>query len=230
MQNFDPSQPDSYLMYLDSNNLYGWAMSQPMPTGGFQWVNYTDQILETPADADCGFILEVDLEYPTSLHREHNDYPLAPEKLTITKDQMSPYQNRLIDELSITSFETEKLVPNLMNKSRYVLHYRNLQLYLSLGMEIVKVHKVLKFDQTAWMAPYIEKNTHLRTAATNDFEKDFYKLTNNAVSHSWISLFSLFQISANFVNCPARLLLDRSFFLFPCFRCLARRWKTSGNA
>ena len=85
MQNFDPSQPDSYLMYLDSNNLYGWAMSQPMPVGGFQWVNYTDQILETPADADHGFILEVDLDYPTSLHVEHNDYPLAPEKMKVTK-------------------------------------------------------------------------------------------------------------------------------------------------
>ena len=101
MQNFDPSQPDSYLLYLDSNNLYGWAMSQPMPTGGFQWVNYTDQILETPADADHGFILEVDLDYPTSLHQQHNDYPLAPEKLTKTKDQMSPYQQKLIDELGV---------------------------------------------------------------------------------------------------------------------------------
>ena len=223
MQNFDPSQPDSYLMYLDSNNLYGWAMSQPMPTGGFQWVEFTEKLLETPADATNGYIFEVDLEYPASLHRQHNDYPLAPEKMKVSKEQMSPYQQRLINELGITSFETEKLVPNLMDKSRYVLHYRNLQLYLSLGLRIVKVHKVLQFNQSPWMQPYIEKNTHLRTTATNDFEKDFYKLMNNAVSHSWISLFSLFQISANFVNCPARLLLDRSLFLF---RCLARRWKT----
>ena len=125
MQNFDPSQPDSYLLYLDSNNLYGWAMSQPMPTGGFQWVNHTDQILETPADADHGFILEVDLDYPTSLHQKHNAYPLAPEKLTITKDQMSPYQQKLIDELGV-SMSCEKLVPNLQPKIRYVLHYRNL--------------------------------------------------------------------------------------------------------
>ena len=217
MQNFDPSQPDSYLMYLDANNLYGWAMSQPMPTGGFQWVNYTDQILETPADADHGFILEVDLDYPTSLHRQHNDYPLAPEKLTITKDQMFPYQQKLIDELGV-SISCEKLVPNLMNKSRYELHYRNLQLYLSLGMHLTKVHKVLEFRQSPWMAPYTEKNPHLRTTATNDFEKDFYKLMNNAVSHSWISLFSLFQISAEFVKCPARLLLDRSLFSVSLFQ------------
>ena len=194
MQNYNPEQPTTFLQYLDSNNLYGWAMSQPMPTGGFQWVNYTDQILETPADADHGFILEVDLDYPTSLHRQHNDYPLAPEKLTITKDQMSPYQQKLIDELGV-SISCEKLVPNLMNKSRYVLHYRNLQLYLSLGMHLTKVHKVLTFHQSPWMASYIEKNTHLRTTATNDFEKDLYKLMNNAVSHSWMSLYSLFQIS-----------------------------------
>ena len=217
MENYNNEEPTSFIQYLDANNLYGWAMSQPMPTGGFQWVNYTDQILETPANADHGFILEVDLDYPTSLHREHNDFPLVPEKMKVTNSMMSPYQQKLIDELSITSFETEKLVPNLMNKSRYVLHHRNLQLYLSLEMKITKVHKVLQFNQSPWMQPYIQKNTQLRTAATNDFEKDFYKLMNNAVSHSWMSLFSLFQISANFVKCPARLLLDWvSFFCFPC--------------
>ena len=210
MENYDPSQPTSFLQYLDANNLYGWAMSQPMPTRGFEWVNYTDQILETPVNSGHGYILEVDLDYPPALHADHNDYPLAPDKMTVSKDQMSPYQQKLVEELSITSFETEKLVPNLMNKSRYVLHYRNLQLYLSLGMQLTKVHKVLKFDQSPWMQPYIAKNTELRKLAKNDFEKDFFKLMNNAVSHSWISLFSLFQmnLSAEFVNCPTRLLLD----------------------
>ena len=200
MQNFDPSQPDSYLMYLDSNNLYGWAMSQPMPVGGFHWVNYTDQILETPADADQGFILEVDLDYPTSLHAEHNDYPLAPEQMAVTKEMMSPYQQKLVEDLELgtASFNCKKLVPNLMRKTRYVVHYRNLQLYLSLGLRLSKVHKVLQFNQSPWMTPYIHKNTQLRTQAKNDFEKDLYKLMNNAVSHSWMSLFSLFQISANF--------------------------------
>ena len=183
MENYNNKEPTSFIQYLDANNLYGWAMRQPMPTGGFECVNYTDQILETPANADCGFILEVDLAYPPALHADHNDYPLAPEKMKVTNTMMSPYQQKLIDELGV-SISCEKLVPNLMNKSRYVLHYRNLQLYLSLGMKITKVHKVLQFNQSPWMQPYIMKNTQLRTTATNDFEKDFYKLMNNAVSHS----------------------------------------------
>ena len=156
------------------------------------------------------------MDYPTSLHRQHNDYPLAPEKLKVEKHWMSPYQQKLIEELGV-SISCEKLVPNLMDKSRYVLHYRNLQLYLSLGMKLEKVHKVLQFNQSPWMQPYIQKNTQLRTAATNDFEKDFYKLMNNAVSHFLVSLLSLFQISANFVKCPARLLLDRSLFSVQVF-------------
>ena len=141
-------------------------------------------ILSTPIDSACGYILEVDLAYPTKLHTGHNDYPLAPEKLTISKDQMSFYQQKLIDELGVASVSCEKLVPNLMNKSRYVLHYRNLQLYVQLGLELTKVHKVLKFRQEPWMEPYIMKNTKLRMNAKNDFEKDFYKLMNNAVSSS----------------------------------------------
>ena len=226
MENYDPEQPTSFLQYLDANNLYGWAMSQPMPTRNFDWVDYSEKILDTPPDSSTGYFLEVDLDYPASLHTEHNDYPLAPEKMKVDKSMMSPYQQRLVDDLNVNSYESEKLVPNLQPKTRYVLHYRNLQLYLKLGLKLERVHKVLAFDQRPWMASYIEKNTQLRTAAKNDFEKDFFKLMNNAVSHSWISLFSLFQISAQFVNCPARLLLDRSLFLFPLFRCLEKQWKT----
>ena len=232
MQNYDPEQPTSFLQYLDANNLYGWAMSQPMPTRNFDWVDYSEKLLDTPPDSSTGYFLEVDLEYPASLHTEHNDYPLAPEQMAVTKDMMSPYQQKLVEDLELgaASFNCKKLVPNLMPKTRYILHYRNLQLYRQLGMEIVKVHKVLAFHQTPWMAPYIMKNTQLRTAAKNDFEKDFFKLMNNAVSHSWISLFSLFQISAEFVKCPARLLLDRSLFLFPLLRFLEKQWKTFASA
>ena len=196
MENYDLSQPNSFLQYFDANNLYGWAMSQPMPTGNFCCVDYSEKPLDTPPDSSTGYFLEVDLEYPASLHDEHNDYPLAPEKMAVTKDMMSPYQQKLVEDLELgaASF-SKKLVPNLMPKQRYVLHYRNLQLYLPLGirMRLAKVYNVLQFNQSAWMAPYIHKNTELRTKATNDFSKDFFKLMNNAVSHSWISPFPLFQ-------------------------------------
>ena len=77
--------------------------------------------------------------------------------------------------------EVEELVPNLYNKDRYVLHYRNLQLYMSLGMRLAKVHRALRFDQSPWMEPYIRMNTGLRKKAASDFEKDLYKLMNNSV-------------------------------------------------
>ena len=114
-----------------------------MPTEAFHWVDYTDQILQTPADADHGYILEVDLEYSASLHAPQNDYPLAPEKMAVTKGMISPYRQKLVEDLELgaASFNCEKLAPNLMPKQRYVLHCRNLQLYRQLGMEIVKVRK-----------------------------------------------------------------------------------------
>ena len=93
---------------------------------------------------------------------------------------LSPYQRGIADKCS-TDYG-EKLTLNLMNKSKYVLHYRNLQLYLSLGMRLTKVHRILRFRQAPWMAPYIQQNTEFRKNSTTDFEKDFYKLMNNAVS------------------------------------------------
>ena len=74
----------------------------------------------------------------------------------------------------------EKLVPNLRDKEKYVLHYKNLQLYLSLGMKIKKVHRVLEFDQSPWMEPYIRLNTELRKKTNSSFAKEFFKLMNNS--------------------------------------------------
>ena len=184
IKGYDPSKPNTHILYLDANNLYGWAMSQPLPTGGFQWVDDCDRLTETitehPADSREGYILEVDLKYPEELHNAHNTYPLAPERMVVKKEWMSEYQHELLDA-GVASSEVEKLVPNLYNKNSYVLHYRNLQLYLSLGMKLTKVRRALRFQQSRWMEPYIRLNTELRKKATSGFEKDLFKLMNNSV-------------------------------------------------
>ena len=156
VEGYDPWQPSSHILYLDANNLYGWAMSQYVPTGGFRWVDDGQQLAKTiaeqPVDGPEGYILEVDLEYPKDLHDAHNAYPLAPERMMVQKKSMSEYQYNLLG-VGVAPTEVEKLVPNLRNKDRYVLHYRNLQLYMSLGMRLTKVHRALRFDQSPWMEP-----------------------------------------------------------------------------
>ena len=173
VKDYNPEKEDNHIMYLDANNLYGHSMSQPLPYGGFKWI--TD---DSPMKKGKGRIYEVDLEYPKHLHQLHNDYPLAPEKLAVKKEWLSDYQNELIEN---NMLKTEKLVPNLMDKNKYVVHYENLRLYEQLGMKIKKIHRVLEFDEKPWMEPYIRMNTELRKKAKNTFEKDFFKLMNNSV-------------------------------------------------
>ena len=157
MKDYDPDQPTKYISYLDANNLYGWAMCKPLPTKGFEWMNKEE--LKNWKSMPC--ILEVSLTYPEKLHDLHNDYPLAPERLIVNK--------------------VEKLIPNLNDKTKYVIHHETLKLYLSLGLKLTKIHRGITFEESAWLKPYIDLNTDLRAKATNDFEKDFFKLMNNSV-------------------------------------------------
>ena len=131
--------------------------------------------------SQTGYIFEVDLEYPDELHELHNDYPLAPEKLVVTNDMLSKYCKEIADKYEIKVGDVKKLIPNLGNKTNYVVHYRNLQLYLSLGMKLTKIHRVLEFKQSDWMKKYIDFNTEKRKNAANDFEKDFFKFMINSV-------------------------------------------------
>ena len=128
-EDFDKNCPTKYISYLDSNNLYGWAMSQPLPTHGFEWMNEEEQ--KNWKNHSC--ILEVDLEYPKELHDLHNDYPLAPERLKIGG--------------------VEKLIPNLYDKKNYVVHHKTLKQYESLGLKITKIHRGIKFEESAWLKP-----------------------------------------------------------------------------
>ena len=131
-ETYDSSKPLTYLMYYDANNLYGWAMSEPMPQADFTWCTRQQldalRVQDIVVNSDTGYILEVDLDYPAELHDQHSDYPLAPEQRTVTLDEMSPHTQRLRERLMLAGRPQSKLVPTLHPKRRYVLHYRALQL------------------------------------------------------------------------------------------------------
>ena len=185
VKEYDEKAPSKYIMYLDANNLYGWAMSQYLPTGGFRWLTQKQideiDIFKYKEDSDKGLILEVDLEYPEGFHDLHNDYPLAPEKIKVANSMLSKYCKNIAEKHNISTGTVHKLIPTLANKEKYVLHYRNLQLYTSLGLKITKVDPVLQFKQSPWLKEYINFNTEKRKNANNAFEKDFFKLMNNSV-------------------------------------------------
>ena len=159
---FNPKSESSYLQYLDANNLYGWAMSQSLPTGGFKWIDVNpNEISELATRTDKGYILEVDVSYPKDLHNSHNDLPFMCERMEING--------------------VEKLVPNLRDKKNYVIHIQALNQALQHGLRLDRIHRAIEFDQSPWLKTYIDFNTQLRMAATNDFEKDFFKLMNKLV-------------------------------------------------
>ena len=192
---FDEEKPTNFVTYLDANNLYGWAMCKPLPTGNFEWLSGLDllklQILinigVNPMDyvSDTkSLILEVDLEYPAELHDHHNDYPLAPESVKIECDWQSDYCKAVRGKHNISTGLVPKLVTTLCNKTKYVLHYENLVLYLSLGMKLIKIDRALSFDQSQWLKPYVDFNTQRRKEAKSRGDKFgdvFFKLMNNAV-------------------------------------------------
>ncbi|GJQ87763.1 hypothetical protein Trydic_g14174 [Trypoxylus dichotomus] len=164
MPDYNPSLPSTYLMYYDINAMYSWAMSQYLPSGGLKWVEDVDNFnLNIPDDSPTGYILEVDLQYPQGIHDRQSDLPMAPEK-------RKPPGSR-----------EEKLLATLYNKERYVVHYRNLKQYLCEGLLVTRIHRVLQFNQSDWLKPYIDLNTRLRQRAKNEFEKNLFKLMNNAI-------------------------------------------------
>ena len=138
---FNPNEDTTYLQYLDANNLYGWAMSQPLPTRGFKWVDVNPNEISELAT--------------------HNDLPFMCERMEING--------------------AEKLVPNLRDKKNYVIHIQALNQVLQHGLRLDRIHRAIEFDQSPWLKTYIDFNTQLRTAATNDFEKDFFQLMNNSI-------------------------------------------------
>ena len=160
-------------------------MSEYLPYGDFKWVKVNNKVvnrtLNKSNNSFHGYFLEVDLENSENLHDEQNDFPMVPEESKTKEKMLSSIQLEIKNKYGIKVGITNKLVPNLIPKKNYVVHYRNLKYYLSQGWIFIKVHKILEFKQSAWMKPYINFNTERRKETNNEADKDLFKLLNNAV-------------------------------------------------
>ena len=168
LPDYDKNKPNSYILYLDANNLYGWAMNKKLPYSDFKWCDTKNISLDFIKNydedkEDYGYSLEVDLEYPKNIHDKHNNYPLCPL-------HYKPENSK-----------TSKLCATLEDRKNYIISIQNLKQALEMGLILTKIHRVIKFYHKAWLKDWILLNTNFRKNAKNDFEKDYFKLMNNAV-------------------------------------------------
>ena len=167
MKDYDRKKKSSCIQYSDANNLYGKAMTEKFSARGFRWMDDISKIDEDfvkdydKNNNNKGCILDVDVDYPSKLQNLHSDLPFLPERMIINN--------------------TKKLVCNLNDKKNYRVHIIVFKQALDHGLKLRKIHRVIEFEQEAWLKEYIDVNTELRKKATSDFEKDFFKLMNNAV-------------------------------------------------
>ena len=185
LSDFNENEDEQYIFYTDCCNLYGYAMSQLLPYCNFRWLTLDEilnlDVMNFNADGDEGMILEVDLHYPQHLHDEHSDYPLAPEQFSITKDMLSTHTQSYLTSNEINFNKQTRLAPNLCDKERYIVHIKSLQQYISLGLVLKHIHRVVKFHQKAWLRPYIVFNTEKRRNSKSDQEKNYFKLLINSI-------------------------------------------------
>ncbi len=179
MEKYDHNSFQESILYLDANNLYGESMTQYLPYGDFEWNTdewNADKVIELSNTGEKGYLFEVDIHYPDSLHDLHNGYALGPVSQSVKKDNLNSWQQVDYKESSI-----KKLITSFEDKNNYIVNYRLLKLFIQQGLKITKFHKVLEYSQDNYMASYIMKNTNMRKHARNDFERDLFKLLNNSV-------------------------------------------------
>ena len=190
---YDSTKKSIYLQYLDANNLYGWAMCKKLPLNSYKWANVeefdSDFIKNYDDNSDKGYLLEVDVEYPKELYSSHRDLPFLCEKRSklhkefeykVSKEVEKAHK-KVYKTFNITHEPENKLIATIQDKNKYVICISTLKQALNHGLKLQKVHRVIEFNQSAWLKPYIDKNTALRKIAKNEFEKDFFKLMNNSV-------------------------------------------------
>jgi hypothetical protein len=182
---YDSRKASSYILYLDANNLYGWAMSERLPYDDFVWISAEEcEAIDWRAqtdDQEYGYFVECDLHYPDNLHEAHNDYPLAPERLIVEEHLLSDNQHDLREQYAISHTATPKLIPNFFDKSQQLVHYQNLQFYLEHGLVLTKVHRAIRFKQSRWLKPYVQANTDLRAKSNDPVETKLRKDMNNSI-------------------------------------------------
>ena len=173
------SDDNKKILYVDAINLYGHSMSEPLPYDEikFDITVKLDDILCTPDDSDIGYFVEVDLIYPDNIKGKTKYLPFAPVNKKINPDNYNDYMKKIKPD---TYIQTSKLICDWSDKKNYLVHYRVLKFYVRHGMIVDKVHEIISFKQSRWLERYINFNTQKRNQAVNDFEKDFYKLLNNA--------------------------------------------------
>ena len=184
------------ILYIDQNNLYGQALSKPLPHSNFKLltkseidVQFPDQqsILNLKNDSDVGYVFEVDLDYPSEIHDLTANFPLAPESMEVTDEMLSDFMKEYYKNLqdqrhSSKKFKScRKLLMSQYHKEHYVVHYVILKFYLQMGMRLKEIHHAIQFNQKSFLEPYIKFNSERRALATNSFEKDFYKYKNNSL-------------------------------------------------
>ena len=186
VEGYNSLKSSSFILYLDANNLYGRAMQEYLPWKNFEWMsphqlNY-DFIKWLEPEGEVGCIIQCSLEYPVALHDYHSDYPLAPLKKSIPYGMLSPVARMICDKHKLKrTTNVEKLLATIEDKDFYILHYRNLQLYVSLGLRVKKIHAGIIFKQGPIMKSYVDFNFEKRAQATNKFDTDFYKLLSNSL-------------------------------------------------
>ena len=172
------SDENKKILYIDANNLYGHSMSELLPFDEIIYINIKlEDILNTPDDSDIGYFIEIDLKNPDKIKEKTKNLPFAPVNKKIKPDDFSDYMKEIKPD---TYIQTKNLICDWSDKKNYLVHYRMLKFYLKHGMIVEKVHSILSFRQSRWLEKYISYNTQKRNQAVNDFEKDFYKLLNNA--------------------------------------------------
>ena len=173
------SDKNKKILYIDANNLYGHSMSDSLPYDEIKFDKDVklEDILNTPDDSDIGYFVEVDLIYPDNIKEKTTIFPFAPTNKKTNLDKLKDYMKEIKPD---TYIQTSKLICDFSDKKNYLIHYRMLKFYIRHGMIVDKVHEIISFKQSKWLEKYINFNTQKRNKTVNDFEKDFYKLLNNA--------------------------------------------------